>query len=326
MANYIKLEWWNECDLGNIYYSGGFKNKVYFETEIGKPDYVIEQETKNNQQGVDIILSSVRKKIYQFEVYVPEYMVDALVDMALHDNIHITYTNGLYSSAVRNVQVIPNWEDISNDCMATVTIKFQQDDQLVDNACCATLPIYECLEPCLTVRGFKDDHTNDWILNEYYIKSLTSATIQQYKCLDQLDPCQTFGFVDVACANNYVFSLQNSYFGIEMYFDGTQWYEAPEILTSTCSLALGNATITIKGFALPNTFVKLYYSTDNITFVLIEDPITAAEFFTSGFQTVLVDGPTYYFKVYMYNHNCQYQYSDVLTFATCSKCHSPSVC
>src|SRR3972149_5932454 len=135
MAKILKLEWWNECDLGDIYYAGGYKNIFYYETEIGKPSYIVEQESQENGDGVDVILSQVRKEIYQFEVYVPEYVVDSLVDMALHDHIQISTTDGLYASVIRNVEVIPVYEEISNECMATVTIKFQQDYQLIDNAC-----------------------------------------------------------------------------------------------------------------------------------------------------------------------------------------------
>ena len=117
MAKTLKLRWWNDCDFGQIYYAGGYKNIFYYETEIGKPSYEVDQDSNENGNGVEVVLSQVRKKVYQFEVYVPEYMVDALVDMSLHDNIQLSTTDGLFMSMIRNVEVIPQSEEISNDCI-----------------------------------------------------------------------------------------------------------------------------------------------------------------------------------------------------------------
>lgn len=302
MANYLKFEYWNTCDLGNIYYAGGYRNVFYYETEIGKPDYVVQQDTEENGDGVDVITSQVRKKIYQVEIVAPEYVVDALVDMALHDNIVLTYTNGLYSSAIRNVEVIPTWEEITNDCMATVVIRFQQDDQLVDSACCTPLNVLACLEACVTVVGFAADHIGGYVNGQYYIKSLTEPTIQQWNGV---------AFVTVECASNYVLSDdQNNY----MYFNGTRWYEAPEIINATVGIdVIGNtASVHLDGFALPNTFIKAYYSTDGgVGYTQIGSPVTADEWFTAGIDFTITLPVTLHVKVYMYNHNCQYQYSNV---------------
>lgn len=299
MANYLKLEWWNECDLGDIYYAGGYVNKFYYETEVGKPEYVVEQDTQENGEGEDVVLSQVRKKIYQIEMYVPEYVVDSLVDMALHDNIRLTYTNGLYSSVIRNVEVGVVWEEDSNDCMAVVTIKFQQDDQLVDNACCSPLNVLECLTPCLTVIGFKDDHES-LVQNAYYIDKSDSPVIVQYV---------SAAFLPVDCDNNYVFSEDAD---MEMFWNGTAWYEAPEITGSSFNLDVINniLSVNVTGQALPNTFLQAYYSTNGVTYFLIGDPVTAAVFLASGISFTLSPIPALtYVKVFMYNHNCQYQYS-----------------
>lgn len=295
-TNYLKLEWWNSCDLGEIYYTGGYRNRAYFETEVGKPDYQLEQETEPNGEGVDVILSQVRKKIYQFEVYVPEYMVDALVDMALHDNIRITYTNGLYSSAIRNVQVIPNWEEMSSDCMATVIVKFQQDDQLVDNSCCTPMDVLECLTPCIEVVGFKADHAGAWVEGAIYIEDSGSSTLVEYQ--------GGGNFAEISCANNYVYSSDA---GMEMFWNGSAWYEAPEITSLARNVM--DQTFLIIGQALPSTFLQAYYSSDGVTYAAIGSPFTVADF-NAGVSFELNPLPvTLYVKVFMYNHNCQYQYS-----------------
>lgn len=137
-TQYIKLQWSNSCDLGRIYYDGDFRNILYFDTEIGKPDYQYEVEEEMNSDGVNLPTFQSLNKIYKFEVFVPEYVVDALVAIPLHDTVTITILNNGYTSNIRNVKVDVNWEDISNECMALCTVSFEQDDQITKGSCCTT--------------------------------------------------------------------------------------------------------------------------------------------------------------------------------------------
>ncbi len=139
MANYVKLEWSNSCDLGGIYYGGGFENRLYFDANVGKPDYEEEIEEQYNGDGVLISTFQRLVKIYKFQVFVPEYVADALKLMQLHDTITLTFLDGTYSSSIRNIKADVSFEDMSNDCMALVTISFQQDDQVVKTNCCVSL-------------------------------------------------------------------------------------------------------------------------------------------------------------------------------------------
>lgn len=307
MAKTLKLEWWNDCDLGDIYYAGGYKNVFYYETEIGKPSYEVEQQTQENGEAVDVILSQARKKIYQFEVFVPEYIVDALVDMALHDNIRLSTTDGLYASTIRNVEVSPEWESLTNECMAVVTIKFQQDDQLVDNACCSDLTVLACLTTCKTIAGFRDAHSLSPVNGSYYAESYNSKTIYQYTV--------GIGFIVSNCTetNPYIY---NSELGYEMYWDGTIWRQIPVITSSGYTITgAGNTLSHVIGFALPNTYLQIYYSLDGgSTWTICGDPVSAVDFAAAGaFCELSGIQEALKIKVYMYNHNCQYQYSNVVT-------------
>jgi len=139
MANYIKLQWSNSCDLGGIYYQAGYSNKLYFDTNVGKPEY--EEETEEEYNGDGVLISTFQRlvKIYKMQVVCPEYVADALKLLPMHDNISITFLNGQYSGVIRNVKVDVSWEDITDDCLATVDISFQQDDQVVKTNCCVPL-------------------------------------------------------------------------------------------------------------------------------------------------------------------------------------------
>lgn len=141
-TNYIKLEWRNSCNLGNILYSNGdaavtaFRNKLFLETEIGTPEYLHDEIGHEDGNAVFVKEEESLVKNYKFKVVCPEDIVDALEAMALHDDIRITYVNGLYSSAIRNVKVNATWLEDTNECMAEVEVIFQQDDQIVKGSCC----------------------------------------------------------------------------------------------------------------------------------------------------------------------------------------------
>lgn len=138
-TNYLKIEYSNSCDLGNVYYQAGFENIIYLDTQIGAPEYQYEEEGEENGDGVLVKTFQKLQKVYKFEVQVPEYMADALMFMALHDVITLSYTNGLYTASIRNVIVNVTWDEDTNSCMALVEVKFQQDDQVLKDNCCTNL-------------------------------------------------------------------------------------------------------------------------------------------------------------------------------------------
>lgn len=137
-TQYLKLQWSNTCNLGRIYYDGDFRNMLYFDAEVGKPEYEYEVEEEYNTDGVLTATYQRLVKIYKFQVLVPEYVVDALEAMQLHDTISLTLINNGYISTITNVKVDAEWEDMTNECMALCTISFQQGDQVVKGACCET--------------------------------------------------------------------------------------------------------------------------------------------------------------------------------------------
>lgn len=139
MATYIKLQWWNDCDLGNIYYSGGFRNKLFLDAAVGAPEYESEEEGTYNSAGEFITTFQRLVKVYKINVIVPEYIADSLKAMALTNNIYIYTTDGLYGSQIKHVQVESEPVSETNDCMQNVTIRFRQDDQIESGNCCVNM-------------------------------------------------------------------------------------------------------------------------------------------------------------------------------------------
>ena len=132
----IKLTWKNSCTLGGIYYGGTYENKMFIDAPVVRPEYVNIEEGFENDNAVFVKEYESLKKIYKFEFMAPEYVADSLKLMALHDDIKITYVNGLYQSQIRNVKVNVNPDEAFNDCMFLIEVTFEQDDQVIRTACC----------------------------------------------------------------------------------------------------------------------------------------------------------------------------------------------
>ena len=132
----IKLTYRNSCDIGGVYYSGGFENKLFLDADIVKPEYISVEEGFENGDAVFIKEYESLKKTYRFEIIAPEYIADTLKFMALHDDVKIATMDGLYQSQIRNIKVNVTWEEQFNDCMATIEVTFEQDDQITRTGCC----------------------------------------------------------------------------------------------------------------------------------------------------------------------------------------------
>ena len=87
--NYISLEYSNDYnfELRNsiIDFSDNFIFKCYICAQVGKPEYLFEEET-TERMGYSLIESQVSKKVYNFTFLAPEYLCDALRIMRLCKN------------------------------------------------------------------------------------------------------------------------------------------------------------------------------------------------------------------------------------------------
>ena len=81
VSEFIKLEYRNEYDLvldkGVIDFSDNFSFYYYFHTDIGKPEYVFEEEA-TERMGLSFVECQTSKKVYKFVTIAPEYMCDAM--------------------------------------------------------------------------------------------------------------------------------------------------------------------------------------------------------------------------------------------------------
>jgi hypothetical protein len=128
-ADWIRIDFHDTHDLGDIYYQGGFTQSLWLNTQMNTPTHepVLVGEEKN---GIFIAEKIVTKYNHRIVAYVSPVFYRALIRLPQHDTISITDEVGfVYTPAVGNIAVNPvnwNWFDTG-----TVEIVFNNNDEFV---------------------------------------------------------------------------------------------------------------------------------------------------------------------------------------------------
>lgn len=147
MNKYLKFEYWNECDLGNIYYQGGQKFMFYLDADVGEPLHEDIEEGQENGDG-DFI-PTYRRQIKRYRIrtgLIPDFLIDAMQRMKLHDNIELTFKTGEIEK-IYNVDIETEWQFEKYAWQGTVTMTFDMDESITVGACCENLVVGEVTPP-----------------------------------------------------------------------------------------------------------------------------------------------------------------------------------
>lgn len=127
MQPYLKITWWDEkdfvMDAGTIVYkyAGGtqFKNVLYLQSDIAKPEYVFEEEGVS-RDGYFFPTKQISEKKYRFSFLASEYLLDVMRFIRMADYAEIEYHGQKYSPDT--FLITPEWED--NGDVAAVSAEF----------------------------------------------------------------------------------------------------------------------------------------------------------------------------------------------------------
>lgn len=126
VRDYLKIEYGNSYDLevkgGLIQFANGFRFRCYLDAQIGKPEYVFEEEA-TERMGYTFIESQVSKKVYKFTFLAPEYLCDALRVIRLCDTKQIETKHQSYDLSTFSME--PRWEEQGD--LAGVDCEFETD-------------------------------------------------------------------------------------------------------------------------------------------------------------------------------------------------------
>lgn len=153
--NCIQVEYSNsynfELQNSIIDFSDNFIFKCYLCTQIGKPEYVFEEEV-TERMGYSFIESQVSKKIYKFTFVAPEYLCDALRIVRLCENKQISSNRQVYDLTTFNME--PSWEEQGD--LAAVECTFETDTVIANAGGYLPVPLGG---------DFNNDHNVDFSIN-----------------------------------------------------------------------------------------------------------------------------------------------------------------
>lgn len=122
----MKIEWYDVedflFDAGAIAYSDGYKNEMYFDAEIGMPEYEFEEEVAE-RNGYQFPISQISYKKYKFTLLVPEEVCDVMRFIRLSDHIRISTKNDTYEAT--SFLMTPTWAE--QGYLAEVACEFTTD-------------------------------------------------------------------------------------------------------------------------------------------------------------------------------------------------------
>lgn len=128
VSSYVKVEWQDDDDLVmdgcRIVYDLGsgakFKNWLYLNTELGKPEYTFEEEGET-RDGLFFPEKMLSFKRYKCTILASEYLCDVMRFIRLSDTIKVTDSYGR-EYPCDTFLITPKWETQGN--IASVEIEF----------------------------------------------------------------------------------------------------------------------------------------------------------------------------------------------------------
>lgn len=132
--NYVKMEWWNDCDTGNIIYQTGYKNLIYLDTDVVQNQPTIEETGIENGYGEFVQTGSRWVDNYSVEDVVPEFVMQALLMLRMHEKIKLTLPHLVQNGFVRAAKITATPEKQGN--LYTIDMTLEQDIRLIKYNCC----------------------------------------------------------------------------------------------------------------------------------------------------------------------------------------------
>lgn len=121
---YLKITWWDNedfiMDAGVIVYTNpGFKNILYLQSDLAKPEYLFEEEGET-RDGYFFPTKQISEKRYRFNFLASEYLLDVMRFIRMADFAEIEYHGDRYS--LDTFLITPEWE--GNGDVASVEAVF----------------------------------------------------------------------------------------------------------------------------------------------------------------------------------------------------------
>ena len=127
ISPYLKIEWWDiedfVMDAGTIVYENpAFRNVIYLQADIAKPEYVFDEDVEQ-RDGYMFPIKMISEKKYRFNFLASEYLLDVMRFIRMADFVVITKNGQEYKPD--SFLITPEWEN--NGDVAAVEAEFETD-------------------------------------------------------------------------------------------------------------------------------------------------------------------------------------------------------
>lgn len=127
ISPYLKIEWWDvedfTMDAGTIVYEDPqFKNVLYLQADLAKPEYTFEEEGEN-RDGYFFPIKQISEKRYRFSFLASEYLLDVMRLIRMADYVRITNNGQVFYPDT--FLITPEWENEGD--VAAVEAVFDTD-------------------------------------------------------------------------------------------------------------------------------------------------------------------------------------------------------
>jgi hypothetical protein len=311
---FTMIEWRNSCDLGDIIYQtiGGcqYTNRMYIDSELSKTEYPFKEEgEEDGNYKLNITFQKWEKTSNLIFPKCPEFIVDALTGIRLHDIVSIT------KSIRKNQQeVLPSFEvekveyentSVFVDCATNVELKLLLKDNVVDSTCCTNVTLPACYECSYTVDDM-DVLTDDIYFgtpSEELDFGLYQLVEGEYVLIPEADV--------VVCVNSTDLKYINT--------NGEFWQIVPNVGNVT-ELPGATTIYNVFGYIYPNSYARIravIYDADtaitttvNYPTIYDQDNLTAGvEILSSSFGVSVPTNGAVSFFIENFTLTCNYGFS-----------------
>lgn len=251
---YTMIEWSNKCDLSDIVYQPvngcSYTNRLYIEGELAKPEYPFKEESQEDgNYNINVIFQKWEKQSSLMFPKCPEFIVDALTGIRLHDSVTITKSIREKQFKVLAPIEIEKVEfeiaSVFSDCATNVNLKLLLKDQVVDSTCCTNTEFLPCIECTTSVTGLDVEVVTPgqfYFGTKYGVFGLYIKTIGGYSLADPK--------LNYVCVTG----------SLPYYNFGLFWVKVPSYFGPPNEDA---SNYYFTGLALPNTFAQLFATKKN---------------------------------------------------------------
>lgn len=180
---YPALKWWNTCgNIGTFYYGDDYFNLMYLDKEVELEELDPKYTIKGFDNGNDDFVPTFQKLLHYYKIklgFLPRFVVDALLQVQLHDRRKLIFPDPLGESYIDNVEISVEHPKEIPGCFSEVEFKFSLPENTLSTGCCdddflttcteaACDPLFDAWVDHLTspiqAGSYLDSKTDDWTI------------------------------------------------------------------------------------------------------------------------------------------------------------------